>query len=192
MIEHEDMVANILATWERATPEQRRVGADWYPTYGRMLATLAGDYGFPVDRVTGAFAWLSPRVTVARNVEMLVSLLSETARGIDPFTSGTTYSMWDLLRKAELVLGGDFSTLALDSKTRARKVRSFYRNLMGDDSVVTVDVWAARVAGIEDPAPAGRRYLAVQDAYLDAAHRVGVSPTVMQAVTWVVARGASD
>ncbi len=48
----------------------------------------------------------------------------------------------------------------------------------GGTDAVTIDVWAARV-GVYD---------AIADAYRAAAQRAGVTPSVMQATTWTVAR----
>jgi hypothetical protein len=195
--DHTEMVANILDKWEAATDEQRQQGMDWYPTFGRMISTLAHDYGFEFERAAGAFAWLSPRVTVARNIEMFVQLLSLRRQGINPFEArkaGYTWSMYDLLDKADRVLLGDLSSLDMTPATRPRKVRSFYRNLIGNTEVVTVDVWAARAA-MGPYAPErldGGLYKRIEHAYQVAARVKGVTPRDMQAVVWVVTRGSAD
>lgn len=65
--------------------------------------------------------------------------------------------------------------------TYAPKVRAFYRNLMGDLDHVTVDVWAARAAGVD---PANFRYRR-------AAQLSGVAPAELQSVVWVNQRGSA-
>lgn len=71
------------------------------------------------------------------------------------------------------------------------KVRRFYLNITGDHSVVTVDVWAARAAGV-DGKLTGARYLAVERAYQNAARIVGMTPRDLQAAVWVHTRGSAD
>ena len=70
------------------------------------------------------------------------------------------------------------------------KTRAFARNISGDREAVTVDVWACRVAGIDETKLSRVGvYEAVAQAYRDAASVKGVDPATMQATTWVTARG---
>jgi hypothetical protein len=75
------------------------------------------------------------------------------------------------------------------------KTSNFARNLLGDTDAVTIDAWAARVAlpelGRKDvDRVMGRKgvYDGIAEAYRTAADRRGVSPSTMQATTWIVAR----
>jgi len=81
------------------------------------------------------------------------------------------------------------------------KVAEFYRAIMGDTDCRTMDVWAIRASTIamsrlanlraDDPRrdglPKGRMAI-MQSAYSDAAARRGESPSVMQAIVWLVIR----
>jgi hypothetical protein len=63
---------------------------------------------------------------------------------------------------------------------------------LGDENAVTVDVWAARVAGVDpEILRRPREYAAVAEAYRRAAKRVGISPRKLQAITWCLIRGTA-
>jgi hypothetical protein len=75
----------------------------------------------------------------------------------------------------------------------AKKTRSFARNITGDVHAVTVDVWAARIAGVtEDQLKLVGVYEAVAHCYRLAAKRAGIDPQQMQAITWIVIRGSAS
>jgi hypothetical protein len=71
------------------------------------------------------------------------------------------------------------------------KIGKFYRNIaLRDFAVCTIDRWAARAIGInKNPSP-GREYAMVEDAYIDAAHEVGLPPACVQAIVWIAVRGS--
>ena len=75
----------------------------------------------------------------------------------------------------------------------APKTARFARNLLGDRTVVTVDVWALRVAlgrhADENALKRAGVYAAIEHAYILAAARLGVDPVTVQATTWVAIRG---
>ena len=79
---------------------------------------------------------------------------------------------------------GNFANLAKSGKTPA-----FAANIAGDESAVTVDVWACRVAGIEERVlnRAGV-YNAIAQCYTNVALANGVTPARCQAITWIVQR----
>jgi hypothetical protein len=105
------------------------------------------------------------------------------------------------LKNAQRALDSDEPLSTLNGN----KVKAFAANLLGDEDSVTVDVWAVRVAfgaskefkstvGDSEPvrpenllAKAGV-YAAIADAYREAARQLGVAPSTVQAVTWVVIR----
>ncbi len=84
------------------------------------------------------------------------------------------------------------STLTADPANM--KLVNFRRNLSGDYQSVTVDRWAHFVAtwGELKTVPTGKTYLAIAQAFIQAATMRGVEPSTMQAVTWVVARGTGE
>ena len=76
-----------------------------------------------------------------------------------------------------------------------RKVRSFYRNILGIDSAVTVDRHAVAIVygrplsdrEIKLLERAGA-YTVIASAYRAAARRLGIAPSTLQAVTWLAWR----
>lgn len=172
------MVYSILDVWHASTETQREQGSQWYSEANSIASTLAAQAGVHIDHAAAVIAHLSPRVNWARNVAGATSLL---LTGLAPgMMSGP------VARATDAMLSEDpLGTL------KGPKTRSFALNILGDQEAVTVDVWALRVAtGSDDPKVLSRKggYESVADAYRRAAAVVGVSPTTMQATTWIVAR----
>ncbi len=171
----------IIATWSRATTQDVEAGARWYADAEAMVDGWAAQVGLGREYVAAVFAHLSPRTTWSRNVRGATLLLTT---GQAPGCLGAN------VRRARQALASSDPLGTLTGPKTAR----FARNLLGDRNVVTVDVWAARVAfgGRPDAAAILYRrgmYAAVEHAYRLAAAQAGVAPTTMQATTWVIARG---
>jgi hypothetical protein len=175
-------VDNIMDHWNRATPEVRAQGASWYPSADNLVNQLAGAYGLPAPTVAAVVAHLSPRTSWQRNIQGAREIL---AGGTAPYC---------LSKNRENAGRALAAPNPLDTfSPRAPKARAFARNILGDESTVTVDVWAMRIAmGCRDFDDSALRrqgaYEAVAHAYRLAAKRAGVTPAVMQATTWIVAR----
>lgn len=75
------------------------------------------------------------------------------------------------------------------------KTCRFFRNIIGDENAVTIDVWSKRIAtGWKDasnPLP-GHDYDSLEQAYQIAASRLGISPRDLQAALWCHVRGNSE
>jgi hypothetical protein len=176
-------VDRIVATFNKATASDIERGAAWYADGETFIRSLAAETSIPVDNVAAVVAHLSPRTTWQRNLYGATMLL----------TTGTAPTC--------IAANVDRARRALDSDTPrdtfgkgAPKTRRFMANLLGERDVVTVDVWAARVAlGPRDDAEQvlGRVgvYDAIERAYQIAAQRLAVDPVTVQATTWIVARG---
>lgn len=172
----ETVVRRILATWDRASKSDVESGARWYDEAGDLATRLAAEHGHDVETVAGVIAALSPRTPWSRNVAGAVALLA------DP-TDPPTYLISRNVATAQAILTGE-----IDGPT-GPKTSAFARNIAGDRETVTVDVWACRVASLDEDALSRKgAYDAVAHAYRLAARRRGVDPATMQATTWVVAR----
>lgn len=176
-------VDRIVATYRRATEADREAGARWYGEGEVFCTSLAAQTGHSVETVAAVVAHLSPRTTWSRNLYGATMLLTT---GEAPTCIAANV---ERARKA-LVAAEPRETFG----PTAPKTRRFMANLLGERDVVTVDVWAARVAfGPRDDAEKvlGRVgvYDAIERAYQIAALRLGVDPVTVQATTWIVARG---
>jgi len=172
--------ARIIATFGRARPADIEAGARWYVDALAFVDEQARMHGKTREQVAAVIAHLSPRQRWDRTLKGTEILL---ATGEAPGHLGRNVTNAQrALRSAD-----PLSTLT------GRKTSRFARNLLGDRQVVTVDVWAGRVA-------LGRRadlplilarvgaYEAIEHSYRVAAQRLGVAPATAQATTWVVAR----
>lgn len=178
-------VARIVASFDAATPAMVASGAAWYPEAYGVCVSLAAQHGVSVETVAAVLAHLSARTPWARNVAGTAHLLATGG--------GKLAGILSTNHARALVAYHSPDPLAT---LNGPKVRAFAHNILGDhETVVTIDVWAARVALGTDTATAldtiiGRAgvYAALAECYRRAAGKRGVSPATMQAVTWVVAR----
>lgn len=193
---------NILSVWDDSCDAERAFGAAWYHDVRDYLADMAEVSGLDTKAVIVAFAALSPQVKFARNMTMLRVVITAHLAGIVSARDlksrwGVSLGLWTNVDKAFAALRGDLSAMVPDRilsgrETGSLKVVRFAHNLLGWEDCVTVDVWAARVAfGCAETVgmPEGVAYLALEAAYVAAAEARGVAPSVMQAATWVAARG---
>jgi hypothetical protein len=174
------LVRNILAVYYRGTSAQYAQGMSWYQT-AHDLALLVGK-GDPVAGA-GVIAALSANTGWGQNRKMAIAL-SET---------GEAKGLPLALRKAERILAGVNPELVLGN---GRKTRSFFHNIAhpATSQAVTVDRHAYDIAvgqvngkdrrGLD----VGKRYGIFEEAYREAAREVGILPSQLQAVTWVVWR----
>jgi hypothetical protein len=173
----ETITRRILKVWARATPADIESGSRWYAEAGELARELGPAAG-SVEHAATVIAHLSPRSTWTRNVAAAIAVVNETE-----LPAGV---MSDPLHRAVDSLNVENPLETLNGP----KTRRFALNILGDVESVTVDVWAARVAGItERELGWAGVYDLIEHAYRLAARRVGVDPATMQATTWIVARG---
>lgn len=179
-VSYETIVRRILRTFDRATPSDIEAGANWYGESRELASNMATAHRLDIEVTASVLAALSPRTSWSRNVLGAAAFLNfgpEAARQIGCI--GTNVD------RAVTALESGFGGLG-----KGPKVAAFARNIAGDDESVTVDVWACRVADLDENLLSRKgAYVMVADAYRAAARRRGVSPATMQATTWVVARG---
>lgn len=180
---------NILATFLQATPSQIVEGKRWYPQAIENLAGIGKQYAVASKaKLAAVCAVLSPRISWQSNLEGVRRIYKAIASGssICPTVAGVSRNVskaWEIANGAsvELVSGP--------------KVSSFYANLSGDFSRVTIDVWAARAAGVplEEMSHLDRsRYASLERAYQAVAKELSFEPAELQAICWIVTRGKGD
>lgn len=177
------MNKRIMRTWEQATPQQRRMGAMWYPRAYGVACVLASRGDCTIDAAVAVLAHLSPRAQWVVTIRGAFALVTT---GQAPGLMGANVA------RAKAAMG---SPAPLDT-INGPKTRSFAANILGDFDQVTVDVWALRVArGSSADAALIRRqdgYDDIVNEYREVAKRVGQPAAVVQATTWIVARNGRD
>lgn len=174
-------VANVIRHWEAASAQDKAAGLLWYLEAGQYAQDMADAFGISRAHAAVAIAHLSPRTNWQANKAAAYALV----RGKHGKPAGIIGSNWSRA-EASLESPNPIATL------RGKKTHAFALNILGDEDAVTIDVWAMRVAlGEANETGLARvgAYEALEHVYRLAAKRVGVSPAVMQATTWIVARG---
>lgn len=181
-ISFETLVRRIVKTFDRATPADLEAGASWYPEAGELAADLALQSGRSKQCCAAVISHLSPRVKWVKNVLGAHILLVEKE-----YMPGL---MSRSIEKAQAAIDRDVNHGLVDETTFGNKTARFYCNILGDFSLVTIDVWALRACGLDDQfIERAGVYNAIEYAYQLAARRRSVEPATMQATCWVVARG---
>lgn len=176
----ETVVSRILRTFDAATASDIESGARWYDEAGTLAENL-GAVHFDGDtlRAAAVLSAFSPRTTWSRNVAGAAALLSsgpDAARAVGCIAANVD-------RAVNVIAHG------LDGIGNGPKTKAFALNIAGDREAVTVDVWACRVADLDETLLSRvGAYDAIAHAYRLAARRRGVDPATMQATTWIVAR----
>lgn len=174
----ETMTANVLEVWGMATDSQMTSGHEWYPL-ARNLAFVVGRGDIRMG--AGIIAALSPQKSWTINQRIAWRTMSGVVSG----------QVGDAVRKAERIMRGEDPDFVLPS---GKKTWNFFHNIVDpdDDKYVTIDRHAYRVASFEwDNRSAvikDKTYKAMVLAYQEAARILRVSPSTVQAVTWLVAK----
>lgn len=171
-------------TINQSTVELTAEGIKWYQSAQATCIEIAEGTSYTPEQVAGAIAHLSPRMPWGRNVELARTLVN----------TGTAPCMKRSLNGAIAALNSDNPIETFGAN--AHKTRAFFRNIVGDYSHVTVDVWAARIAlGTNDAEKMLSRkgmYEAVAHAYKLAGLNHNLTPAETQAVAWCVVRGTHE
>jgi hypothetical protein len=177
-------VQSILGVWCVTDDATRELGALWYPEARSTVDSFWPDH---VDRARGITAALTPRAYWATTLVWSRIL-------IDAWRSGADIPRVSTTRNRELAWRIASGERPLDV-LGGQKVRSFYRNLSGNTRTVTVDVWAARAAGLDMPdgkSLTRRQYAEISMAYRRAARLTGTEPAELQAAVWIQVRGKAS
>lgn len=182
---------SILKAFRQATADQIVEGRRWYPEASKALEELRLTSGLQLDSrpVAAICAVLSPRITWQSNLEGVRRILRARRQGssICPTVAGVRRNV----DKAWTIALGEGST----ADVTGPKVSAFYANLCGDLSRVTIDVWAARAAGVADTDMSHLdryRYMYLERAYQVVAAELGFKPAELQAICWIVVRGKGE
>ena len=193
LVDHERMIANIVACYITADDDQRAGGMVWYSKAQCAAYDIAAKYDIAVYLVVAVIAALSPNNKWSRNVINADALIGAFMRGdgIDSVKVSTYHKMkqkaWDILAARP-----DYETAK--TMLKGQKITSFFCDIMGEFNV-TIDGHARNIAYDEkvgltdDRSNIGKlEYRALQAAYEQAARQLGLMPYQLQAITWRVWR----
>jgi len=170
---------NILAAYERATEDQKLRGKAWYPV-AHDLAEMIGQGDARMG--AGVIAALSANKSWPENVKIATRALG---------SGKATGHVKDAILKATRIMNGADPA---DVLPMGVKTGNFYRCILdpSDPEPVCIDRHAHDVAVGRTFGNAYRglssksRYAALADAYRVAAARLGILPSELQAIVWVV------
>ncbi len=176
----------ILAVYSRATAQQITDGLSWYPQAMRELEVYSDIWN--VRERAAVCAILSPRITWASNLEGVKRIAKAIRQGwnVQPTVAGVRRNVskaWDTAQDKDV------------TRVSGPKVSAFYANLCGDFNRVTIDVWAARAAGVSEVEMSHldrNRYKCLERAYQNVAYELALNPAALQAIVWCVQRGHGE
>lgn len=177
----EQLNANVEKHYLGALHARQEFASNWYREAHNECIVIARALGVEFKTFVGIVAALSPQLNWKYNVREAVKLVN------GQFTLGYGAN----ISKAKIILSG----VDPEDVLGGNKVCSFYHNLCDggeDDSVVTVDTWALRVATDDLKYPSSgitnKQYARLVEAYREVARKFGVLATEVQAITWVHVR----
>lgn len=179
---------NIIAVFEyvmNTTMEQELIDAiNWYPIAHGFCALLAQTFGLETFQFAGIVAALSPQLSWQKNKAQALEFVARAQNG-QSLSGLMAYPA--NLEKARRILAGENPLNVLGGN----KVRSFYLNIMLDESAVTIDrhatsiaLYGLSVAKSGQVSVTDKLYRLLAQAYKDVALSYSITPYVLQSVTW--------
>lgn len=180
--EHRHMRDRLLSIYSAAGADVIEAGRLWYPGAENVVADLSREFSLGRPQVAAIVAVLSPRQRWRKNIEGARHVLQGESWRAPGYGSN--------LVKAEALAEGQ----PLQAIIGGDKVISFWANLIGSRTAVTVDVWAQRAAlgYYHRHQPKHRRYARLVAVYRSAAEAVGETPREFQSIIWNAIRPAVE
>lgn len=185
-------VRNILRVYRMATTEEYISGTVWYTVANLEANEISIKHNVPIHIVVGVIAALSPNNKWSRNLRDADKLIHTYLSGGTPeMCKPSTYTK---MRDKAWSIMTDYpsSVEGVEKILNGQKIVSFFRNIMGIDSV-TVDGHAYNIARGKrasltdnDTNMSKTVYQEMQAAYRRAAKRVNLKVYELQAITWLV------
>ena len=185
---------NIIAIYKLANPSEIKHGLTWYVNANTDCMKIANKLELPLHIVIGVVSALSPNNKWERNIINAQGLCTAFMNGqdMDSIKVSTYHKMkqkaWHIL---ETMPSYDETITILNGK----KIVSFFRNISGDETDITIDGHARNIyyndrQGLTTPNTNIKKneYLDIQKAYLRASKKLGVKAYELQAITWVAWR----
>jgi hypothetical protein len=167
-----------------------RDGAAWYPSALAECRRMGRAHGVSAPRAAAVVAILSPRARWQTNLRAADMLLSDAAMiriGARRRYRRRYGVLPAQVTRAQYAIGAD----RYSSVVTGPKVSAFYRNIMGDADIVTVDTIMAKAGGLGSVVSPKVR-AAVVSAVCVLADEYGMSARDMQASVWCAFRGGGE
>ena len=185
---------HILAIYKLANPSEIQHGLTWYVNALTDCRNIANDLELPIHIVVGVVSALSPNNKWERNIVNAKDLCTAFINGqdMDSIKVSTYHKMkqkaWSIL---ETMPSYEETIEILNGK----KIVSFFRNISGDETDITIDGHARNIyyndrQGLTTPNTNIKKseYKDIQKAYVRASRKVGIKAYELQAITWVTWR----
>ena len=182
---------NIIAIYKLAKPSEIYDGLSWYINAKKDCQEIADKFKIPLHISVSQVSALSPNNKWDRNIINAHDLIEAFIDGndMDSIKVSTYHKMkqkaWSIL---EAMPSYDETVTILNGK----KIVSFFKNIMGDESEITIDGHARNIyyndkQGLTTPNTNIRKseYADIQKAYQRASKKLGIKAYELQAITWV-------
>lgn len=173
---------NIIKLYNMATDEEKQF--DWYADARKFAQQLAEKFNLDIVIVAKVIAALSPRQKWETNMRMAELCIESWFNNVSERPKVHTFGA--MSKTAYNILDGNAYTLG-------PKVTNFAANIIGYDNLVTVDSLAISIPlGFYEYAGSYKFktsvYTFVESLYIQAAKALGIAPSKLQAVVWIVCR----
>jgi len=185
---------NIIAIYKLAKPSEIKHGLTWYVNANSDCKEIAEKLELPLHIVIGVVSALSPNNKWERNIINAEDLCTAFINGqdMDSIKVSTYHKMkqkaWSILQSMPSY---DETIEILNGK----KIVSFFRNISGDETDITIDGHARNIyyndkQGLTTPNTNIKKneYKDIQKAYLRASKKLSIKAYELQAITWVAWR----
>lgn len=184
---------NILSVYYAASLADIQAGKAWYQQAEEIGWALTNKYGISHPQACGVIAAVSPLNEWSANVRLAEKLIQRVIVDGETAVSNKGYLSGGL-KKVDLILANDEITVnEIEVILNGDKIKSFFANILGFSQYVCVDGHAqniavnglTRVSITKAKSIKTKQYKVLAEAYVDAAYIVGITPSEMQAITWV-------
>jgi hypothetical protein len=185
---------NIIAIYKLAKPSEIKHGLTWYVNANSDCKEIAEKLELPLHIVIGVVSALSPNNKWERNIINAEDLCTAFINGqdMDSIKVSTYHKMKE---KAWSILQSMPSYDETIDILNGKKIVSFFRNISGDETDITIDGHARNIyyndkQGLTTPNTNIKKneYKDIQKAYARASKKLGIKAYELQAITWVAWR----
>jgi hypothetical protein len=178
------MMANIRASYDAATLEERSAGEHWYDSANHLAGYLGAKYWVGIEVAAAVIAAHSANASWESNIARAEAQLA-----------GRPFGLGAAIRMGAAAMADPENAL---SHVVGPKLNPFAHCIAGDLTRVATDRWAQRAGfATRDDKLCARLIdrIGVRDSLIDAyskvAADVGLQPAVLQAIVWVQVRGGA-